>query len=197
MSRLLFEEKNGLIEVKEADENEERLDEGLIGTFSKGALLLGYMAVSALSALDPTGRGSSGLSLDKGLLGKAWEALSKMDSKGVSNELQALVKRSNQLKELSVGKITPQTILDVLGPVDELSEEEKKYLLASVAYRKLVERWKQELNQIDPDSKAYGKWKDKVFQMYNATRLGNEEGGQNQEETKTAGNGEAENARQA
>ena len=146
MKQLLFEERNGLTEVT--------LNESLAGAFSKGALVLGYRGILALSAINPA-INSSDISRVDNLFGFMFKALDKKfgggDTKQFSSDIQKMVERMNELNEAGTGKITPETILKVMGKAGELSEDQEKYLVASYYYRKYVERMIEEIEDFDYD----------------------------------------------
>lgn len=146
MKQLLFEERNGLTEVT--------LNESLAGAFSKGALVLGYMGILALSAINPN-INSSDISRVDNLFGFMFKTLDKKfgggDTKQFSSDIQKMVERMNELNEAGTGKITPETILKVMGKAGELSEDQEKYLVASYYYRKYVDRMIEEIEDFDYD----------------------------------------------
>jgi len=144
MKQLLFEEKNGL--------NEVTLNESLTGAFSKGALVLGYMGLMTLAAINPRIT-SSDLTRVDNIFGFMFKSLNDKrlgkDKKKYSSDVQKMVERMNELNEASVGKITPETILKVMGKGGELTEDQEKYLVASYYYRQYAKKLIQELNAFD------------------------------------------------
>ena len=142
--RVILENRNGLNEVV--------LEEGLAGAFTKGALLLGYMGLMTLAVINPRVT-TSDLSRADNIFGYMMKSLSdkNMGKENYTSDVSKMVNRANQLNELGTGKITPETIKSVLGPVGELTEEQKKYLVASAHYHELLKRFREELNSYNPE----------------------------------------------
>ena len=144
--RLIFENRNGI--------NEAVLQEGLSGAFTKGALILGYLGLQTLAIINPNVTVAD-MSRADNIFGYMMKSLSDKNlgkNKGnYSTDIEKMVSRANHLNELGTGKITPETIRDVLGPAGELTDEQKKYLVASVYYHELLKRFREELNSFDPN----------------------------------------------
>lgn len=144
MKQLIFENRNGITEAT--------LNESLAGAFTKGALVLGYMGLMTLAVINPRVTASD-MSRTDNIFGFMFKALNNkmmgQNKEKFSSDVQKMVERMNELNEASVGKITPETILKVMGKAGELTEEQEKYLVASYYYREYAKKMIQELNEFD------------------------------------------------
>ena len=163
MKRLIFENRNGITEAT--------LNESLSGAFTKGALLLGYMGLMTLAVINPRVTASD-MSRAEGVFGYMFKSLNDKimgkNKEKFSGDVQKMVERMNELNEASVGKITPETILKVMGKAGELTEDQEKYLVASYYYREYLKKMKDELEAYDPEKddvksrNQAGLWKEKM-----------------------------------
>lgn len=152
---VVFIDKGNLIEVKE-ESDVLLLKEGIVGSFTKGALMLGVAALHALAtvgeALAPEARRGDWSGKTGGLFNSLKSAIAKMDPKKKerANEVNKLISRMQELKALDDGVVTAKTILDVMGKNKELSENEREYIVPSEMYYNLLEQYKKSLQSANP-----------------------------------------------
>lgn len=170
--KVLFEEHNGMVEVKQINE---KISLAGIG---KGIALAGavglHLLASGIEKIAPEGKRGSLTNKTSGLFSSVVNAISEMDRKKNNEVVKSLISRMNQLKELSTGRITARTIVDVMKPTGELSESEENYLVPSEAYLQLLGQYKKELENADTKKNA-----DKITRAYNA--MNGEEDGEDEE----------------
>ncbi len=163
MTKLIFERKGGLVEVREAGD---RIDEALnLKKIGAGAAMAGAVGLHLLAkfaeTIAPDAKKGDFSKKTEGLFQSVMNTIADMDpaKKARNEKILALKKRMNQFKELEAGNVTADTVLQVLGPVGELSEDEMKFLKASDAYWRAVGTYKKQLGAITDPKKFSGKIK--------------------------------------
>lgn len=159
MDRLVFEKKGGLVEVrKESEVLAEALNLRKVGA---GAAMAGAIGLHLLAkfaeTITPDARKGDFSNRTKGLFGTVMNTIAEMDpdKKKKNEKMLALKQRMDMFKELETGKVTADTILKVLGPVGELSENEEKWLKSSDVYHRLVDTYKKQLQSMAADPKKH------------------------------------------
>ena len=169
MGKIIFENKNGYIQVRE-------LNEGIsLAGIGKGVALAGavglHLLATAAEKIAPNARQGAFTGKTSSLFGTVVNAISEMDRKKNNEVVKSLISRMNQLKEVQTGNITAKTIVDVMKPTGELSEAEENYLIPSESYSRLLAKYKKELASADTKKNA-----EQIHRAYNAS-TGNEDDG--------------------